>query len=381
MWDKVIIALLIWGVTIYKFGAMWRDGQWRRGSVTFYFWSFSLFTAIGVTLLIWPVYLAFNQFWGLANLGWLVKYMAFCLAIYYMASGCYLAIRQTRPRLMSWSLLLTLTVLIVTYSWGIVTLPEKPDPVPETWVEVFFMQTMYVYMAILCGIPLTTFVRLYRYEDVTTTRLRWLVGVAASMLAVQVLLLKISLTGLSFYNPITAAAGIIQLLINIGFVIAGLLCVLAFLPNRAYRPVARLYEFLNKVVLFYELRQLQKRLNVLCPPVIDNRIALVRTLKDLDFYLYRLLIAILDAKKMLVGYTALSPGMSVLPTQGRNPLHWNKQQWQQARFLCRELEQVDDEQDYLRLIKTYQQVERRIRWQMWPRSFYGDTASDIAYQS
>lgn len=382
MWDKVLIAVLIWGVTIYKSGAMWRDGQWRNGSVTFYFWSFSLFTAIGVTLLIWPVYLAFDHFWGLANLAWLVKYMAFCLAIYYMASGCYLAIRQTKPRLMSWSLLLTLAILIVVYGWGIVTLPEKPDhTIPETWVEVLFMQTMYVYMAILCAIPLATFVKLYQNEEVVSTRLRWLVGVAASIVATAVLLLKISLTVLSFHNPATAALDILNPLITVGFVSAGVLCVLAFLPNNVYRALSWSYEFLNKAVTLYELRVLQKRLNALCPPVIDDRPAFYVALKNPDFHLYRILITILDAKKMLAGFMTLTPETAVLLGQDRLPGTWNEKQWQQAQFLYQSLAKVDDTQDYAHLLKDYQQVSRTIRRKVWPQTVHGDSSIDIVYQS
>jgi hypothetical protein len=382
MWDKVFIAVLVWGITVYKFGAMWRDGQWRSGSVTFYFWSFSLFTAIGVTLLIWPVYLAFDHFWGLTNLAWLIKYMAFCLAIYYMASGCYLAIKQNKPPLMTWSLLLTLAILISVYVWGISTLPEKPDhTIPETWVEVLFMQTMYVYMAILCAIPFTTFVRLYRHEEVVSTRLRWFVGVAASVAATTVLLLKIILTLLAFQNPATAALNILQPLITIGFVSAGLLCVLAFLPNRAYRVITCPYEFLDKTMALHDLRALQKRLNALCPPVIDDRPNFLASTKNPDFHLYRVLIAILDAKKMLAGCVALAPDTAVLSQQGRMPLEWNEMQWQQAQFLYRELEKVDDTQDYPHLVKAYQQVGRSIRWKMRSHSLHGDTSIDIAYQN
>jgi hypothetical protein len=298
-----------------------------------------------------------------------------------MASGCYLAIRQTRPRLMNWSLLLTLAILVIIYSWGIITLPEKPDPIPETWLEVLFMQTMYVYMAILCGIPLATFVRLYQHEEVVSTRLRWLVGVAASIVATVVLLLKISLTVLSFNNPATAALDILYPLITVGFVSAGVLCVLAFLPNKAYRAIVCPYEFLDKTMALHDLRALQKRLNALCPPVIDDRPNFFTSTKNPDFHLYRVLIAILDAKKTLAGCVALAPDTAVLSQPGRMPLEWNEMQWQQAQFLYRELEKVDDTQDYPHLVKAYQQVGRSIWWKKRPGSLHGDTSIDIAYQN
>lgn len=382
MWDKVVIALLLWGVTVYKFGAMWRDGQWRDGSVTFYFWSFSFFTAIGITLLVGPIYTAVNTFWSVANLAWLIKYVAFCLAIYYMASGCYLALKQQKPRPMSWSLAITLTILIGLYIVGISTLPEKAEhTIPETWLEMLFMQTMYVYMLTLCIIPFVTFVRLFRQEEIVATQLRWAVGVTASLLATVVLSLKITLTFLAFTNPTTGALPVLQPIININFIAAGLLCPLAFLPNRFYIAVAQPYLFLGQVKALHDLSWLQKQLDSLCPPVINTPLDFRTKTQNPDFYLYRSLIAILDAKRMLDSYHLLrNEKTTPISSLGNAARKWDEQQWQLAGLLQRELAHVDDEQAYGQLIQAYQQVGWRVWWHIYWYSLWPRGRDELAYQ-
>ena len=387
MWDKVIIATLAWFVTIYKFDAMRRDGQWRTGSVTFYFWAFSLFTSIGLTLMIWPVYLAFDRLVGLANLGWLVIYVSFALAIYFISAGCYIVLEQPKPRLMSWSLLLTVVVLTVVYAVGIVTLPEKADhTVPEVLAEVIFMQTIYIYIAVLCAIPMFTFIRLARHEQIVSARLRWLVGFFASFFSFTVLLIKIVLTVLAFQNPATPALTILYPLITVGIVAVSIFITLAFLPNKLYQAAARPFEFLDKLLALYELKSLQNRLDPLCPPVVTGRLRLKDVLGDLDYHLYRALIAIWDAKKTLSGYAGLTHDLTLLPvtaihSPGRNLPEWDARKLQQARLLHDALQTVDDEQPFTALVKSYQRVSRTVRRKMGVNFSLGGTALDVAYQN
>jgi hypothetical protein len=387
MWDKAVIATLAWFIAIYKFGAMRRDGQWRTGSVTFYFWAFSLCTAIGLTLMSWPMYLAFDHLVGLPNLGWLVTYVAFSLAIYYMSSGCYLVLKQTRPHFMRWSLLLTLVILFAVYALGIVALPEKPDhTVPETLVEVIFMETMYIYMAVLCAIPMITFAGLYRHEAFVSARIRWLVGLATALISTFVLVMKIALTLLAFWDPVTPALAVLYPLISIGVVAVGILFPFSFLPNNLYQTMARPFEFLGKTLAWYELKSLQNRLDPLCPPVVDDSPELKASLKNLDFYLYRVVIAILDAKKTLAGYADITNDLAVMPATMAHMTgivlpEWDERKLQQARLLHGELQKVDDSQEFSRLVKSYQKVSRVMRWKTWANLSRGGASIDIAYQS
>ncbi len=387
MWDKTVIAILAWLIAIYKFGAMRRDGQWRNGSVTFYFWAFSFFTAIGLTLMVWPAYLAFDRFVGLPNLGWLVTYVAFSLAIYYMASGCYLVLKQARPRLMPLSLWFTLVILLVVYVWGIVSLPEKPDhTVPETLAEVIFMETMYIYMVVLCAIPMVTFTRLYRREAFVSARIRWFVGMATALISTFVLVMKIALTLLSFQNPTTPALTVLYPLISVGVVTVGVLFPLSFLPNNLYQTLARPFEFLGKALALYELKTLQNRLDPLYPPVIDDSPNLLSSLKNLDFHLYRVIIAILDAKKILAGYARMTNDLAVIPgmmthVSGTIPPEWDERKLHQARLLHGQLQNVDDDQALWGLVKSYQKASRAVRWHMWTNLYLGGSSIDIAYQS
>ena len=369
-WMLAAIAGLVWFIVIYKFKAMWRDGWWRSGSVTFRFWAFSLFTAIGLTFMIWPVYLAFDRLVGLPNLGWLVLYVSFSLAIYYLAGGCYLVLKQSQPRLMRWSLGFTLAILCVVYVFGITSLPEKPDhTIPETLSEAIFMETLYVYMSILSAIPLVTFTRLFRGERIVSARLRWLVGLAATLAAVTVMVMKIVLTILAYQDPVTPAMDILYPLISAGVLAVGILTPVAFLPNRLYITLARPLEFIGKVRALRDLKQLKERLDHLCPPVIDDTVDLRAALDNLDFHLYRIIIAILDAKRTLAGYARITGSLTVPPTAvadqcGKKPLDWDDQDLAQARLLHQALQTVDDRVEFTALVQAYHQVGRAARRQL-----------------
>jgi hypothetical protein len=386
MWDKAVIATLVWFVVIYKFRAVWRDGRWRTGSVTFYFWLFCLFMAIGLTLMVWPVYLAFDSLVGLPNFGWLVTYVAVALAIYYISAGCYLVLEQPQPRFMLLSLLATLIILVVVYAMSIVALPVKPDhTIPETLSELIFMETLYVYVAALCAIPLATFTRLFRREQIVSARLRWLVAILASFFSFAVVTLKIVLTLLAFENPLTPALAIIFPMITAGVAAIGVLIMLAFMPNSLYLAFAWPVEFASKLIAWHELRMLQQWLDPLYPPVINSSPSLPAVLRDLDFHLYRVVIAILDAKKTLAGYANATGGLTIQPalithTAGRTPGAWDEQQLQRARVLHRELQKVDDDQEFLQLVRAYQQVTRRMRRPTSTSLFGGGSSIDVAYQ-
>ena len=387
MWDKAVFAILAWFITIYKYGAMRRDARWRTGSVTFYFWAFSFFTAIGLTLMIWPVYLAFDRLVGLPNLGWLVTYAAFALAIYCMAAGCYIVLEQPRPRLMSGSLIVTLVAMFVVYAVGIVTLPEKADhTVPDVLAEVVFMETIYIYMAVLSAIPMFTFIRLVWYEQIVSARLRWLAGFFASFFSFAVLFVKILLTLVAFKDPLTPVLAILHPLLTMAIVAVSVFMTLAFLPNKPYQVAARPFEFLGKLLALYELRSLQNRLDPLCPPVVTGRSSLKETVGNLDYHLYRVLIAILDAKKTLTGYADITNDLTMLPgaparSVGRAPLEWDGRKLQQARFLHSALQTVNDEQPFAALVKSYQRVSRTARWKVMGKFPTGGKTIDVAYQS
>lgn len=385
MWDKVFIAGLAWFMAIYKFNTMRRDGQWRTGSVAFYYWGFALFFAIGFTFMIWPVYLAFDRFIGLPNFGWLITYVAFSVAVYFSGAACYLILKQPQSHLMSWSLLVTLIILVAVYIVGIVTLPEKVDhTIPTQLSEVIFMETIYVYVAVFCAFPIVTFSRLFLKEKVVSARLRWMVGIILSLAATAVLIMKIVLTLFAFQNPNTSAMAVLYPLISVGVVVVGVLFPLGFLPNRWYQAAARPVEFVGKVMALVELKTLQNRLSTLIPPVIEEKLTWPETYNNLDFHLYRAIIAILDAKQTMAGYASISNDLAVQPATmahkaGRIPPAWNKQKLQQARLLHHELQKVDDEADFTQMVQSYREISRVVIWKIRPYKNNRGGAVDYVY--
>jgi len=390
MWDKVLVATLTWVLTVYKFNTMRRNGQWHTDSVASYFWLFLLFTSIGLTLMIWPAYLMFNRLVGLNNFGWLIIYLSLASALYFISLGCYQVIKQSPPRLMSWCLVITLILLVTVYAAGIHTLPEKPDhTIPETLIEVAFMEILYLFMAILCAVPMVTFIRLARRERIVSTWLRWLVGFFASFFSFSILVIKIVLTLLTYQNPTTPVLAVIYPLITSGIVAVTIFMILAFLPNKVYQIASRPFEFLSKLLTLYELRLLQKWLDLLCPPIVTNRLRPKDMVNDLDYHLYRTLIAIWDAKKTLSDYHELTDGLTGLPEidvqrTGNSLTKWDERKLQQARIMYRALQTVDDNQPFDSLVKSYQRTCRTLLKHFGWKGislFPGGSQFDTAYQS
>ena len=364
VWVETTIATLAWGIAIYKFGAVWRDRQWRGGSLPFYFWGFTVCVAIGMTFMIEGVYLAFDRVVGVTNLAWLVTYVAFALAIYSITSGCFLVLEAPRPRLIPYSLLLTLAILIIVYPIGIATLPEKPDhTIPTTLTEFIFMQTLYLYVAALCLIPIATFTRLYRREAVLPAKLRWIVALATTISSAMVAGLKVILTFMVFRDPGTPALAVAYPMINVVLITASILWPMAFLPNSFYLLLARPIEFLDKVRALRELQALQKKLNRLCPPVIGDTPDLRTSLDNLDFHLYRSIIGILDAKKVLAGFSGTDEDQPLAraseATRPELP-DWDGQDRQLAQSLHATLQTVNDHVAFPELVHAYRRVGRAV---------------------
>lgn len=367
---ETAIAVLAWAVAVYKFKALWRDRKKGLVSVTFYFWAFSFWVAIGLSLMIEDLYLIFDQQIGLPNFGWLIAYVSFSLAIYSISAGCYLVLVIARPRIMSPSLLLTLLVLCLVYFTSIINLPEKPDhTVPETLAEFIFMQTLYLYVATFCVIPFITFAKLYQQEQVVSARLRWLVALGTTLSSATVAVLKVILTILAYDNQATPALNILYPLISVFLALAGISWPLAFLPNSFYIALARPFTFWNKVNALKELKMLRSRLDRICPPVIDESPKLIMCLKNLDFHLYRAVIAILDAKKTLAGYAYITNGLDAKPVAvasgaGKNLPDWNNDSLHQARVLHQLLQAVNDHVEFSELVQAYENVGRMLRQQV-----------------
>lgn len=362
MWDKAFVALLAWFVAAYTFKPMWDNKGWRTGSITFYYWSFAFFFAVGLTFMIWPVYLAFNRLVGLPNLGWLLSYISFLIAVYMSSKACYLLLKQPPPRLLLGALVIITAVLTALYATTIVFLPEKVDhTIPEQPAEMLFMIIIYLYVAVFCLFPFKTFVQLFVNEKVLPAKIRWYVGAGSSLVATAVMVAKTVLTIVAFNAPQASILLGLQQLIGIGIVVVGFLMPMGFFPNSYYQAIARPFEFVGKLIALFELRALQRRLNNICPPIIEDVVAWSQMAKDLDFHLYRVLIGILDAKQTLAGYAkttnnwAFAPDAATSQPWGR-AYRWDGQKLRQAQLVYGILQKINDETEFMQLVDAYRKI-------------------------
>ena len=322
----VSVAVLAWAVTFYKFNAVWKDSRRTRDWRVLGSWAFALFFALCMTFQVDAVYFTIDTFVGVNNLSWLLAYLCLVLAICFVCVGCCTAIRIEQPRWMLPYLVVTAALLVAIFSLDIATAPEWADhDIPRTVAELLFMELLYIYGSVMGMIPALVFTQIRRNEGTLSTRLRVSVILLAIVLAIIFFLVKIAMSFLGFLYPSRPLVFHLLDLARLLMAASGLLWVLVFVPNGFYLAVARPFMFREKILALRDLRYLQVRLNRLCPPVVPDRATCWDRLRNLDFYIYRAVIGILDGKKMLAAHlnalearqTQIGLGQSTLPLAGR----------------------------------------------------------------
>jgi len=296
----ISIAAVAWAVTVFKFNAVHREWRGDRDRRVLSSWAFALFFSLCMTFQVDAVYVTVDTLVGVNNLSWLLAYLCLILAIYFVCTGCCIAMKVDPPRWALPYLAVTAGLLVIIFPFGVATTPEWADhTVPRSVPEFLFMELLYTYAIIMGVIPALAFARFQRNEGTLPTRLRTSVILLAAILAITFFVVKVVASLLGLLVPSLPLVLYLMGLSRLLMAASGLLWTLTFAPNRLYLALARPFMFHEKVLALRDLRSLQARLNHLCPPVVPDQPTWWDQLRSLDFYIYQTVIGILDGRKML----------------------------------------------------------------------------------
>ncbi|MCB9444051.1 MAG: hypothetical protein H6669_07425 [Ardenticatenaceae bacterium] len=358
-----IAAVLSWGTFLW---IIYRARE--TNETTLQTWGFVAFFGGAVTVQIEPIYTTTGRIFGVNNLAWLLSYCLGAAATYLTINALHGGLKiKEEPVIMRRILYGTLLVLLLIFP-AIARLPNTPDHTnPTTVAEIVFMLVLYLYGASACLSIAHTFFKLQQQDSILYSRLRWMIIVAAGIFGSGFFIARIPYVIIVFLHPALAlhpAVAAIQLLSRISF-FSCLVWVFFFLPTPVFQRLARPVETADKLLALRELNVVQKRVAALCPPVapvILNQSWRER-LQNLDFHLFRAVIAILDGKKVLAdhfanGNEAMVP--SPIPGTASRSAQLTRHN-EQARRLYQTLDTVPDNTGYRDLVSAYRQVGRLYR--------------------
>ncbi len=367
----IMVALAAWAVAILKFNAVRRNVRRTRDQRVFGLWLFSLCFALSLTHLIRPFHVCFDAFFGLNNLSWLMAYVYLALGIYFLSFAGWL-LHQCESR--HWPLLVlicTLGLLLALFVTGICRSPEWPDHnAPRNDFDLLFMVVFYLYAIIVGAVPVSGLYKTYRREQSISTRLRFFVGFLAGVMAISFFVAKSAYILYAYFYP---ASGILQYLLALSMFFmgtSGLLAVAAFLPGGLYRDIPEALFLWRRLMALRDLKVVEDRLNCLCPPVVVDDSTWWERVRNINFFTYRSVIAILDGQRTLSA-VLLSVGPSPWSGQDRRPQgqtpvrapggEWDEGVLREAIYVRDSLQGAMEERDFEGLVAFYRDAGRRLQ--------------------
>lgn len=287
---------------------------------------------------------------------WYLAYITISLAIYFSAlSNAY----HNYGRMRHWATVLligNLSILSYLYVFYISKITWMPDHhIPKNLPEWMYMITLFVYGAILGGVPIIEHIRDYSKETAIPTRTRYVALMIARIASTIYFLIKILRATVGYFSPTYGELDNLLIIHDIALGITGIFWIGMFLPNQFLMQVSTPFIFLSKYLAYGRLQKIPQYFSAfqtdLSPiSVVNEPDSLWDLLANLNFYLYRTVIHILDIKKHLEGVF-----------DEKKYLLWDAENLQKAQTLRTALEGVEDDRDYWLLIHDYSKVALQLR--------------------
>lgn len=299
-----LLVVAAWVIAAWKFNAARQEWADRRVRCS---WAFIFFVALGLTFQVDAVYTTVDILMGVPNLSWLLGDVAIFLALYSAASFAY-AVSRTPSRFLTVILISTCGLELSVFLADISASAELPWSLHHlrTFPEYVLMETSSIYGLVMGSIMTLAFVRVFRSEQNTLSRLRWGLLSTASSTGTLLFLNDGVQTGLEYFG--LASPVLIRHLYFVGVTtrwITNLVWPFVTLPNRVYLVLVRPFVFVSKLVKLIHLKKSWARIDLvvssLYPAAAMTRYNsnLWRSLLNLDSHIYRMVIAILDAGRLL----------------------------------------------------------------------------------
>lgn len=326
-WLTLLTALLLILFVLYQ---LWQIYKYhRRGAGNWYV--FTALTAVtALTLLVDNVSLWFDSLTGLHNFSW---YLGYSLGVISAASAGLVDCQMgndgryaKRAKMLAGLTLCVLLLMACLYGFYIIDSEEWVSRDPRSWVEVIFSGSFFLFDAIITVITLQIARQAIQLERNPLVRLRLQIGNLCRYIAIVCFVSKLSYIVLEF-----AVGGFLWLnqVAVIAMMLAALLWLTLVMPKRLYEWLMghNPWKRYQRIRMLRELETLQEQLEAIIPLSEHyhyRQTSLVRA--DLQTVLYRVVIQILDCKKILDGYLSATPE----ERQQYPEITWNQHQWLSA---------------------------------------------------
>ncbi len=287
---------------------------------------------------------------------WYLAYVTISLAIYFSAlSNAY----HNYSRMRHWAtvmLIVNLSLLGYLHFFYISKITWMPDHhIPRNLPEWIYMTTLFVYGAILGGVPIIEHIRDYSKETAIPTRTRYVTLIIARTASTSYFLIKILRATVGFFSPTYAELDTLLTAHDIALGITGIFWIGMFLPNKFLMQISTPGIFLSKYLAYGRLRKIPQYFSTfqtdLSPiSLVNEPDSFWDLLANLNFYLYRTVIHILDIKQGLEGTLSENKHIS-----------WDAIRQHKAKHLHLALKSVEDDRDYWLLIHDYAKVALQLR--------------------
>lgn len=295
----IAMSVVLWTVTVVKIRAVLS----QREKTTLYMWLFAAFLALGATFFERHVYNAVHDVTGINNLSWYLASMSMSLSIFYVVLyffntpyGSWSSRSKRTFRVASCGAFIWLTLL---FWFHIPKLPNNallPD-LPSNDAHVTLYLVSFFGYILACSLISTSSI-FPAYKDSqpgSFDRLRAVLGIVCGIFGISAFTLKISYILLTYYLARDIAW------LNVLVFIAATLAALAFsgsvASNDLYRKALHPLSLAKKLVVLWELTVLQKHLADEYDIIELEEPTWRDYVRDVDYYLYRAVMNILDANK------------------------------------------------------------------------------------
>ena len=338
---RTLLTVLVLGaalvVGLYKSRAIWQQELWRDRKVVAHllFWSNGV---LGMTLFLTPVYVAVDRWAGLNNLSWLLAYLLLMLPIYLVGVQVSAGFPRRGPlirRLLKAGNLTTTVVLVVLYVGWIQPSPEWPQRTARTLPDLLFIT---FFFATVSALPLLTLGLIrdsFRRRGALALRLRMSISAVAMVASLVCFGHKILAAVAAYALPDSPLGGQLDQVAWAALGMTAVAWMVSMLPRRFFLIVVGPVLYLDTLHSLVHLRRLYARVTALIPPVVDYAPTWGELVRQPDFHRYRLVIGVLDGRKMIPGRTmAMRQRMGMEAGTKRSiSVAWTRPQWRQAEVL------------------------------------------------
>jgi hypothetical protein len=315
--------------------------------LTLYTIGFLLTFSFGILFEIHTLFSALYALTGINNLAWLCAAVGITSNTYFMAQVMWeIGKGKNLPPLFTYLYGLSLLSNFLLFGAIIQHTPDYPGHVlPRQFGDVLFLLSSFLFGSLATGLATLASYHSFQAEKNLFTHVRWGISTTVCFFAAAYFVLRTTLTiitGITFNETLAIVIYSLALISQFG---VSFLSPLTFASNEALQKLITPFQLLNDWWILYQLYPIHQRVSQAHQPiaVFATEPGLVERLKNSKFYIYRMIIDILDGKMNLnkqAKLNRLQPENKVLLTL---------------------LNQVEDEADYPIVVKRYCQISHKFK--------------------